>query len=121
MRATEEDNRINIMRFLSCSNEATIHSLDTLRAPQYRSVHMGAAEEIVAIVDENNTVVGSAPRKEMRAKALPHRATYVLVFNSRGQLYVQKRTLTKMSFPVITTGRGWGRAGGRRIRAGRSP
>ncbi len=74
-------------------------SLDTLRAPQYRFVHMSAAEEIVAIVDENNTVVGSAPRKEMRAKALPHRATYVLVFNSRGHLYVQKRTLTKDVFP----------------------
>ncbi len=60
---------------------------------------MGAAEEIVAIVDETNSVVGSAPRREMRAKALPHRATYVLVFNARGHLYVQKRTLTKDVFP----------------------
>ena len=60
---------------------------------------MGAADEIVAIVDENNTVIGSAPRREMRAKALPHRATYVLVFNSRGDLYVQKRTMTKDVFP----------------------
>ncbi len=76
-----------------------ILSLDTLRAPQYRFVHVDAAEEIVAVVDENNTVVGSVPRKEMRAKALPHRATYVLVFNSRGQLYVQKRTMTKDVFP----------------------
>ena len=74
-------------------------SLDTLQAPQYRFVHMGAAEEIVAIVDEDNTVVGSAPRKEMRAKALPHRATYVLVFNARGHLYLQKRTMTKDVFP----------------------
>ena len=60
---------------------------------------MSAAEEIVAIVDENNTVVGAAPRREMRAKGLPHRATYVLVFNARGQLYVQKRTRTKDVFP----------------------
>ena len=60
---------------------------------------MDAAEEIVAIVDKNNTVVGAALRKEMRAKALPHRATYVLVFNSCGHLYVQKRTLTKDVFP----------------------
>ena len=60
---------------------------------------MGAADEIVAIVDENNVVVGSAPRREMRAKALPHRATYVLVFNSSGALYVQKRTMTKDVFP----------------------
>ncbi len=76
-----------------------MRQLDTLPTAQYRAVHMGAADEIVAIVDEHNTVVGSAPRREMRAKALPHRATYVLVFNSQGQLYVQKRTLTKDVFP----------------------
>jgi isopentenyldiphosphate isomerase len=60
---------------------------------------MDAADEIITIVDENNSAVGSAPRREMRAKALPHRATYVLVFNSQGELYVQKRTMTKDVFP----------------------
>jgi isopentenyldiphosphate isomerase len=60
---------------------------------------MGAADEIVTIVDEYNTVVGAAPRREMRAQNLPHRSTYVLVFNSHGQLYVQKRTLSKDVFP----------------------
>jgi 8-oxo-dGTP pyrophosphatase MutT (NUDIX family) len=60
---------------------------------------MGAADEIVAIVDARNNVVGAAPRHEMRAKRLPHRSTYILVFNSQGELYVQKRTLTKDVFP----------------------
>jgi 8-oxo-dGTP pyrophosphatase MutT (NUDIX family) len=60
---------------------------------------MGAADEIVVIVDEHNNVVGAAPRHEMRAKRLPHRSTYILVFNSWGELYVQKRTLTKDVFP----------------------
>src|SRR5882672_2174487 len=60
---------------------------------------MGAADEIVAIVDEHNTVIGAVPRWEMRAKNLPHRSTYILVFNSQGSLYVQKRTLTKDVFP----------------------
>jgi 8-oxo-dGTP pyrophosphatase MutT (NUDIX family) len=60
---------------------------------------MGAADEIVAIVDEHNTVVGAVPRREMRAKRLPHRSTYILVFNSRGELYIQKRTMTKDVFP----------------------
>jgi 8-oxo-dGTP pyrophosphatase MutT (NUDIX family) len=60
---------------------------------------MGAADEIVAIVDERNTVVGAVPRREMRAKRLPHRSTYILVFNSRGELYIQKRTMTKDVFP----------------------
>jgi isopentenyldiphosphate isomerase len=60
---------------------------------------MGAADEIVVIVNEHNHVMGTAPRREMRAKRLPHRSTYILVFNSQGELYVQKRTLTKDVFP----------------------
>jgi 8-oxo-dGTP pyrophosphatase MutT (NUDIX family) len=60
---------------------------------------MGAADEIVVIVDQDNHIVGAAPRREMRAKRLAHRSTYILVFNSRGELYVQKRTRTKDVFP----------------------
>lgn len=60
---------------------------------------MSAADEIVALVDGRNQVIGSAPRREMRARNLLHRSTYILVFNSRGQIYVQKRTMTKDVFP----------------------
>jgi isopentenyldiphosphate isomerase len=60
---------------------------------------MSPVDEIVAIVDDHNNVVGAVPRREMRAKRLPHRSTYVLVFNSQGDLYVQKRTKTKDVFP----------------------
>ena len=61
--------------------------------------HVDPADEIVAIVDEHNCVVGSAARREMRARRLPHRAAYVLVFDSRGHVFVQKRTRTKDVFP----------------------
>ena len=60
---------------------------------------MNPADEIVAIVDDRNRVVGSAPRWDMRRNRLPHRSTYILVFNSRGDLCVQKRTATKDVFP----------------------
>lgn len=60
---------------------------------------MDAGEERVTIVDTRNRVVGSALRREMRAGNLPHRATYVLVFNSQRKLFVQKRTMTKDVFP----------------------
>ncbi len=63
------------------------------------STVMSAADEIVVIVDEHNNVVGAAPRREMRAQRLPHRSTYILVFNAQGALYVQKRTMTKDVFP----------------------
>ena len=60
---------------------------------------MDPGDEIVAIVDDDNNVVGAAPRREMRAKRLPHRSTYILVFNSQGEIYIQKRTRTKDVFP----------------------
>lgn len=60
---------------------------------------MDAGEERVTVVDARNCVVGSALRREMRADNLPHRATYVLVFNSKRELFVQKRTMTKDVFP----------------------
>ncbi|MBM3223921.1 MAG: NUDIX hydrolase YfcD [Candidatus Tectomicrobia bacterium] len=60
---------------------------------------MSPADEIVAIVDEHNNLIGSAPRHVMRAQRLPHRSTYILVFNTAGELYVQKRTMSKDVFP----------------------
>lgn len=56
-------------------------------------------DEIVALVDEGNRVIGSAPRSRMRAERLLHRATYVFVFHPGGDLYVQRRTLTKDVYP----------------------
>jgi 8-oxo-dGTP pyrophosphatase MutT (NUDIX family) len=55
--------------------------------------------EQVAIVDEQNTVTGSASRAVMRKHCLIHRATYILVFDALGRLFVQERTLTKDIFP----------------------
>lgn len=60
---------------------------------------MGSGDEIVTIVDENNQPVGTAPRRKMRAERLIHRATYILVFDSRGRLLVQKRTADKDLYP----------------------
>jgi isopentenyldiphosphate isomerase len=60
---------------------------------------MSAGDEIITIVDADNNVVGSAKRCDMRAKGLPHRASYILVFNSKGELFVQKRTMSKDIYP----------------------
>ncbi len=53
------------------------------------------SEEIFDVVNERDEVVGQAPRSEVHAKKLLHRAVHVLVFNSRGQLFLQKRSMTK--------------------------
>ena len=74
-----------------------------------------AADELVVIVDEQNRVMGSATRRQMRAERLPHRATYVFVFNSAGRIYVQLRTATKDVYPSY-----WDLAAGGVVLAGES-
>ena len=53
---------------------------------------------MVLVVDEDNNVVGSAKRKEVRIQNLWHRASYIFVYEKReGQTYilVQKRSMKK--------------------------
>jgi isopentenyldiphosphate isomerase len=53
------------------------------------------SEEIFDVVNERDEVVGWAPRKEVHATGLKHRAVHVLVFNARGEVFLQKRSLLK--------------------------
>jgi isopentenyldiphosphate isomerase len=60
---------------------------------------MSPSQERVQIVDRENRPTGSTTRWEMRAQGLIHRSTYILVFNSRGEIFIQKRTLRKDVYP----------------------
>jgi isopentenyldiphosphate isomerase len=55
--------------------------------------------EYVYHVDEEDNVIGKVLRKDMRQKKLLHRGISVLVFNLKGQMLIQKRTMTKDVFP----------------------
>jgi isopentenyldiphosphate isomerase len=57
------------------------------------------SEEIVQIVDQENQEIGAVSRKLMREQRLIHRACYILVFNPAGELFIQKRTLSKDIYP----------------------
>src|ERR1041385_1673750 len=60
---------------------------------------MSPAEELVDVIDDAGNTVGAVTRGEMRERKLPHRFTYVLVFNARGDLFIHLRTPTKDVFP----------------------
>jgi isopentenyl-diphosphate Delta-isomerase len=53
------------------------------------------SEEIFDVVNERDEVIGQAPRREVHARKLWHRAVHVLVFNSRGEVFLQKRSMQK--------------------------
>jgi isopentenyl-diphosphate delta-isomerase type 1 len=57
------------------------------------------SEEIFDVVNEHDEVIGQAPRSEVHRRKLNHRAVHVLVFNARGELFLQKRSLKKDCFP----------------------
>ena len=51
--------------------------------------------ELLAIVDEDDEVVGSKTRREIHQAGLRHRAVHILVFNTQGHVCLQKRSMTK--------------------------
>lgn len=51
------------------------------------------------MVDEAGNVTAVVTRREMRARRLPHRSTYILVFDAAGRLFVHLRTPTKDVYP----------------------
>jgi isopentenyl-diphosphate delta-isomerase type 1 len=56
-------------------------------------------EEILEIVDEDNRVTGRTTRSRIHREQLRHRAVHIFLFNSRGELFLQKRSLDKDEFP----------------------
>jgi isopentenyldiphosphate isomerase len=62
---------------------------------------MSAADEILDIVDENDQVIGQAPRGEVYARGMRHRAVFVLVRDGKGRIFVHRRTATKLVFPSL--------------------
>src|ERR1044072_7618012 len=59
------------------------------------------SEEIFDVVNERDAVVGRAPRREVHRTGLKHRAVHVLVFNLRGEVFLQKRSMSKDSSPGL--------------------
>jgi isopentenyldiphosphate isomerase len=53
-------------------------------------------EEVFDIVDEKDRIIGTALRSEVHGNpGLIHRVAHVLVFNSEGALFLQKRSMSK--------------------------
>jgi len=65
------------------------------------SAPVDMTEEIFEFVNDRDEVIGRAPRSEVHRRGLKHRAVHVLVFNARGELFLQKRSLKKDCFPGV--------------------
>jgi isopentenyldiphosphate isomerase len=59
------------------------------------------SEEIFDVVNARDEVIGRKPRSEVHRLGLMHRAVHVLVFNRRGHLFLQKRSMLKDRQPGL--------------------
>jgi isopentenyldiphosphate isomerase len=58
-------------------------------------------DEIFDVVNDRDEVIDRRSRHEVHRLGLMHRAVHVLVFNSAGQLFLQKRSMSKDRQPGL--------------------
>jgi 16S rRNA (adenine1518-N6/adenine1519-N6)-dimethyltransferase len=56
-------------------------------------------EEIFCVVDAQDRVIGTESRARVHVNNLRHRAIHVLIFNQRGEVFLQKRSIWKDTHP----------------------
>jgi isopentenyl-diphosphate delta-isomerase type 1 len=53
----------------------------------------------VVVVDQNDNVIGAAYKEDLSVKGLIHRIVRVFIFNSKNQIYLQKRASNMETWP----------------------
>jgi isopentenyldiphosphate isomerase len=56
-------------------------------------------DELLPVVDDLDQVIGTRTRKEVHALGLKHRAVHLVVWNGRGEILLQRRSMRKDSHP----------------------
>lgn len=59
-------------------------------------------DNYLIIVDDDNNVIGTAPFVEVHTKGIRHRAIEVFVFNSNGDMLIQRRG-ANITYPLLFT------------------
>ena len=67
------------------------------------NVKAGAGDEWFDVVNDRDEVIGRERRAVVHARGLWHRAVHIFVFNESGQLFLQKRSMSKDSSPGLWT------------------
>ncbi len=75
--------------------------LSNLAEPEAEMTEASPASEPFAVVDENDQVIGAAPRGTVHGDNLLHRAVHILLFNDADEVFLQKRSRLKDRHPCV--------------------
>ena len=85
-------------------------------ATQKEAAHRAASDaELICWVDKQDHLLGHLVRSDLRQRGLIGRCTFIFLFNSKGELCVHRRTLSKALYPGY-----WDTAAGGMVAAGES-
>ena len=76
-------------------------ALSNRAVPERGPEEASAGLEPFPVVDEQDQVLGEAARAEVHGNNLRHRAVHILIFNSLGELFLQKRSRWKDRHPLL--------------------
>jgi isopentenyldiphosphate isomerase/intracellular septation protein A len=78
----------------------TLQLLARRRADKARAAGLASGEEMLPLVDENGTLLGSAPRSECHSgPGKLHPVVHLQIADGAGGIYLQKRSATKLVQP----------------------
>ncbi len=75
--------------------------LSNLARPAAELTDASPAAEPFAVVDNDDRVIGAAPRATVHGDNLLHRAVHILLFNDAGEVFLQKRSRQKDRHPCV--------------------
>jgi 16S rRNA (adenine1518-N6/adenine1519-N6)-dimethyltransferase len=76
-------------------------ALSNFVRPTPEDCTQNVALESFSVVDKNDRWVRDAPRTEVHGNKLRHRAVHILVFNAKGDVFLQKRSRSKDRHPLL--------------------
>jgi 16S rRNA (adenine1518-N6/adenine1519-N6)-dimethyltransferase len=76
-------------------------ALSNRTCSQAESQEVSGAAERFPVVDEKDQFLGEAARGEVHGNNLRHRAVHILLFNEKGELFLQKRSPWKDRHPLL--------------------
>jgi 16S rRNA (adenine1518-N6/adenine1519-N6)-dimethyltransferase len=89
---TARAEELSVAQWVELTRRCDLHPL---------SDHPQSDDESFDVVDDINRVIGQAPRAEVHARKLKHRAVHVFAFTPQGELLLQKRSHLKDSCPEL--------------------
>jgi 16S rRNA (adenine1518-N6/adenine1519-N6)-dimethyltransferase len=70
-------------------------------APTLHTQTHALENELFPVVDKMDRILRRAARSEVHGDNLRHRAVHILIFNERGELYLQQRSRSKDRYPLL--------------------